>query len=40
MGQALANTLAGILAAWIGWRFVRRLSGRPAAVLDGSPAST
>ena len=40
MGQALANTLAGIMAAWIGWRFVRRLGGRPAAVLDGSPAST
>ncbi|MDX5401633.1 MAG: MATE family efflux transporter [Rhodobacterales bacterium] len=40
MGQALANTLAGIMAAWIGWRFVRRLSGRPAPVLDGRPAST
>jgi cysteine synthase A len=40
MGQALANTLAGILAAWIGWRFVRRLNGQPAATLDGKPAST
>lgn len=40
MGQALANTLAGILAAWIGWRFVRRLNGPPAAVLDAKPAST
>ncbi|MFU8881221.1 MAG: MATE family efflux transporter [Rhodobacterales bacterium] len=40
MGQALANTLAGILAAWVGWRFVRKLNGAPAAVLDGKPAST
>jgi Na+-driven multidrug efflux pump len=40
MGQALANTLAGLFAAWIGWRFVRRLSGQPAPALDGRPAST
>jgi len=40
MGQALANTLAGILAAWVGWRFVRRLDRRNTAALDATPAST
>lgn len=40
MGQALANTLAGCLAAWIGWRFVRRLGAGRATVLDGKATST
>lgn len=30
VGQAVANTIAGIAAAWVGWRFVQRMGGARA----------